>query len=111
MSLNLTEEFKVLDYSYGIEDFKSPGEHFFDGLTGIGGKPLPRFMLWTGGCVIGHFEDLKEAREYLFDYIRMEFRRKRAEAKAAFDRSNKILEKLGNDPLNLGQFKAKRKTR
>ena len=79
---NHLKEYVVLGTTYGIEDFKSPGEHFFDGKK-TDGRPRPRFMLWAGGCGIGTAKTPDEADTKLYQYILERVNNKLETAEAA----------------------------
>lgn len=106
---NYIKEYIVLGRSYGIEDFKSPGEHFFDGRDGIGGKPLPRFMLWAGGCGIGEAKTLDEAYDKLYQYIWVEVRGKLRSAEIAVEVTRQVFNKLASATGNLTHFKVNKR--
>lgn len=100
---NYIEEYVVLGKLYGIEDFKSKGDHFFDGKD-IDGKPRPRFMLWAGGCGIckGH-HNLKEARNTITGYIHNDVARELLLARKRAKACEIILNKIHTTVLD--QFK------
>lgn len=106
---NYIEEYKVLGRTYGIEDFKSPGKHFFDGKDGYSGKPLPRFMVWSGGCGIGRRSTRREAREHLFLHIRERLLHKYTQAKKEVRLCEVTSDALGISPTSLNQFKVNKK--
>src|SRR3990167_3640218 len=60
---NYIEEFTILNRRYGIEDYKSPGDHFMQD------KATHRYQLWAGGCGVDNADSLKEARDKLFSHV------------------------------------------
>ena len=88
--------------SYGIEDYESPGLHFFldEYLSGR----CKRFRLWRNGCGVGQADSLEEARQLIHDYARHHLQDE-------FERLDKTLagitasrKKLGDDVFRLGRF-------
>lgn len=105
---NYIEEYNILGRQYGIEDFKAPGEHFFNGLY-ITGKRRPRYMLWAGGGGIGQAKDLVMARSLLYAYILKTIQREHEEV---FTRSVNIsitIRDLANGLASLNNFKVQTK--
>lgn len=102
---NYLKEYKVLGRNYGIEDFKSPGEHFFNGKDSYG-KPRPRFLLWAGGCSIDDAKTLDEANDKLYEYICDEVLTKLRAAEEEARNYQRIVYKLDSAGRgNLAQFK------
>lgn len=64
---NYIEEYKLQTGDWGIEDFRSPGKHFFDGINPNSRKPMPRYHLWRSGCGCGQANTLDVARYRLLD--------------------------------------------
>ena len=60
---NYVEEYSIKGLNLGIEDFKSPGRHFFLD------QQERRFQCWVTGCGIcsGH-DTVEEARKHLMRY-------------------------------------------
>lgn len=107
---NYIEEYLVLGRRYGIEDFKSPGGHFFNGKDPATGKPEPRFMLWAGGCGIGlGTKTLKEAREYLHAYITTTITHELNIARRQVKECQKELNRLGATPPGLQNVLTRKK--
>lgn len=106
--VNYIETYNVLGRCYGIEDFKSPGEHFFDGKD-VTGKPRLRFMLWAGGCGLdnGH-KTLREARKALLSYIRKCVLQELSTAKARVKLCNSAIHALDKTDSKKGKQHAKR---
>lgn len=104
---NYIKEYEILSRRYGIEDFKSPGEHFFGGKDSHG-KHRPRFMLWAGGCGIGYVETLTEANDCLYLYIYETLDTDLRKAKAKYRAIEHVVGLLGLGKNNLSRFKVKK---
>lgn len=62
------EKYTIRGSSYGIEDREDgrhDADHFFPD-----DKTRKRFSCWVGGCGIGQFDTLEEARTKLIDHAR-----------------------------------------
>lgn len=105
---NYLKEYEVLGRKYGIEDFKSPGKHFFDGKDGLNGKSRPRFMLWAGGCGIGYAKTLTEANDHLYLYIYETLISRLQKAKDEYKSLEHAVGLLGLCNNNLATFKIKK---
>ena len=105
--VNYIKEYEVLGRRYGIEDFKSPGEHFFNGKDS-NGKRRPRFMLWAGGCGIEGAKTLDEANDNLFIHIYEEVSKKLRDTDLTFQECQRTVNILGC-ANNLAHFKINRK--
>jgi len=68
MSITFLETYIIPgDCEYNIEDYEQEGEHFFP-KSYTNGK-VKRFRLWRGGCGIGSFDSIEEARKMLNHYV------------------------------------------
>ena len=63
--ISYIETYIILGRTYGVEDYKMPGEHFFPDRAKF------RYKCWAGGCGIceGHPE-LETARRHIHTYAR-----------------------------------------
>ncbi len=105
---NYIKEYEVLGRRYGIEDFQSPGKHFFGGKS-TDGKPLHRFMLWSGGCSVGNYKTLDEAYAKLEKHISSEVSRQLQAAESKVQECNAVLGTLDAYKTNLAPFNITRK--
>jgi hypothetical protein len=97
--VDYAEAYQINGHSYGIEDYKKPGDHFMPD------RPHKRFALWHGGCGIGGSEDLDEARKLLYEHALSQVRAEYHGHQERMAAANRAMEKLGNDPFNLGRFR------
>ena len=93
------------DSFYGIEDFLD-GQPIKDHFMGyrFDKDRDPRYMLWRGGCGIGHAQTITEARIKLFQFIRARVNDKHEELIKQTDKISEVVGQLGDDPGNLDQF-------
>jgi mannose/cellobiose epimerase-like protein (N-acyl-D-glucosamine 2-epimerase family) len=82
------ETFHINDATYGIEDV---GDGFF--------------KCWKSGCAIYTADDIAAARKILHQYACSQARAEIGTYQRLVDRATSALEKLGNDPFNLGRFR------
>lgn len=77
------EEFTILDCPYGIEDYadgKPKNDHFMPSDFKAGKRK--RFNCWTGGCGIGSFDTIEEARLRLVAHAQNALDQKEREARS-----------------------------
>lgn len=101
---NYIKEYKVLGTTYGIEDFRSLGEHFFNGKDSSG-KPHPHFMLWARGCRVGTAKTLDDANTKLYHYIVKRVTNKLTAAKEIVTKCKQAEYRLLMSKNNLEHFK------
>jgi hypothetical protein len=87
--------------TYGIEDYKKPGDHFFPHL------PHKRYRVWKGGCGIGQRDTEAEAIELIRQHAREHLEKQRT---ALLDRllecTNSLKEmRTGTKLYGLASFK------
>ena len=86
------ETYDMLGSKYSIEDLEDgrPMEEHF-----MGGDARQRFSCWVGGCGIGQFDTLEEARTRIRDHVLREARKKRGDAILAQQASASVIKVLG----------------
>jgi hypothetical protein len=91
------EEYKINGRVYGIEDNQDGEVHYFT-------EGKKRYNTWVGGCGIGSFDELEDARRVLWTYARGDINRKLLNLED--DMSNLVADrhKLGDDPRYLIRF-------
>lgn len=106
---NYIKEYEVIGHRYGIEDFKSKGEHWFGGKDVHTEKQMPRFMLWAGGCGIGSATSLEMANDKLYHYILEDVSRQLRQTKFRLQECERAWDCLDAAPINLSAFKIRGK--
>jgi hypothetical protein len=96
------EKFVVRGTTYGIEDYEQKGvKHFMPHLK------HKRFHNWAGGCGIGDYDTIADARGALLAFITRRTKDDLERAEKVVDECDGVLEMLDNDPFNLSAYKVK----
>lgn len=100
MSVPYSETYIIGGRTYGIEDYKMPGDHFFPD------HPHKRFRVWVGGNGFGQHDKINEARKAIYDYALSQTNTEYHAYQERMAQAQRTLQKLGDDPFNLGRFRA-----
>lgn len=94
------ETYLINGHTYGIEDYEQIGDHLMP-------KDLQhkRFQLWLNGGGMGQFDDINEARKLLHSHALCQMNAEYRGHKERADNAQRALQKLGDDPFNLGRFR------
>lgn len=93
------ETYTINGRSYGIEDYKKKGDHF------MADQPHKRFRLWANGCGIFQCDDLDEARKVLHSHAVSHVNAEYHGHHERMASAQHAVQKLGDDPFNLGRFR------
>lgn len=86
------EQYQIVDHLWGIEEsrLKSPKN--------------PRYRLWENGVHMCGRDTIELARSYIFDKMHDGLQRDREDAEAKVHEIERAINRLGDDPFNLGRF-------
>lgn len=107
MAVTYREEFVIDGNCFGIEDYKDglPDKQHFMPFKFREGK-AKRFHCWLGGCGIGEFDTIQQARQHVYNYAVSRAVEDLTKVKARLHKLNKLVESLGDeDTFNLAKFK------
>lgn len=101
--MDYIEEYRVAGLRLGIEDYESPGNHFFSN------REHKRFKCWVIGCGIccGH-DAIEEAREHIRTYAIERLTNEKVELQARLSICQDAVALLENDPLSSFRIRADR---
>jgi hypothetical protein len=92
------EKFVINATTYGIEE--NPSRRAMDG------KPSKQFYLWVSGCGFEECDTMEEARAGVHRHAVMRLKQELARTEKRLASLTETLSGLGDDPFNLGTFKA-----